>query len=344
MVRSTSNGLWYVDDTGSNVNVNSGLSYSKKETGGWTQKATQGFPGTVQQNTSTVILGDMIYTYVVDVANSKLVECYFYTTNPNYRACNHLPFDVGLNANYVGSTINKQGVRVVWWTNVGSGGNGTWSYVYNYGGGWNGPVTSYVGGYADYSYVAGRILEDNTTLVLVGLAANATGGSSVGYGTLYGSTVLGQKVNNWSTLHAAGQVFDTWVDSNQGTHMFTTNTLNNSAISYWYKSVSGQLTSGASVSEAGVVSARVVEDSLNAYLVFAKNDGTVRYKKAKKSAINGAVNWNSNPTETVTQFSETSSYKTIFPESKMYQTTEPQVEFGVNGSNNYGIIYGVSAR
>jgi hypothetical protein len=67
--------------------------------------------------------------------------------------CAPLPFTLGVDANYIGAAISPTGARMVWWTDVVDGGGGTFEYVVDYGGGWNGPRAGSAGGYDDASYI-----------------------------------------------------------------------------------------------------------------------------------------------------------------------------------------------
>jgi hypothetical protein len=73
----------------------------------------------------------------------------------------------GAQANYVGAAWHNN-TRVVWWTSVGpNGSGGQWSYAYNSGRGWNGPVTGGLGGYNEVAYVRARF-DDRGRLRMVG--------------------------------------------------------------------------------------------------------------------------------------------------------------------------------
>src|SRR5205823_5923967 len=115
------------------------------------QRATISLSG-VQQNTATISLGGALYVY--GVAGRNIVEC-------TEAGCTTIPLDIGPAANYVGAAVVPGVGRVVWWTNVVDGGSGSFSYLVNYGGGWNGPRSGAVGGYNDCEYA--HVAFDGTT-------------------------------------------------------------------------------------------------------------------------------------------------------------------------------------
>ena len=49
-----------------------------------------------------------------------------------------MPFTLVPSSNYLGAAISPLGYRMVWWTGVVDGGGGSFHYVVDYGGGWNG--------------------------------------------------------------------------------------------------------------------------------------------------------------------------------------------------------------
>ena len=338
LLRSQTNGLWYVDDTGNDVNVDPALAYYKYNNGVWTNVASLALPATIQQNTGSVISGDMIYTYGLNIVDEHLYECYFYTTNITYRACNQIPFNTGSSSNYIGATISKSGVRVVWWTNATGATTGTFSYIYNYGGGWNGPVTSALPGYADYSYAYGRLADDNVHIQFVGLSAHAQGGASVGYDTLYASTVLGTQISNWQTLavNPAGIGMDTWLDPMGGAHFIAYHPV---GPEYYYQAKGGSLVDEGPIGEPSFVSNRIIQTSTTVYLVMSSSDGTVKYKSIALSSINGPIQWNTIPSVTILAASSLGGL-TIFPESSMYQEIPAQnLDFVANGASSQGNLF-----
>lgn len=339
LLRSSTNVLWFVDDGGNDPHINTGLTYFRFVNGIWTGTAVATFPGIVQQNTGSLMSGPMIYTYGLDVQNKNIVECYMDTSDASFttHACNSLPFDTGADSNYIGATISKSGSRVVWWTNT----SGVFSYIYNFGGGWNGPVSSPLGGYAGFSYVYARLADDNSQIDFLGAAARARGGASVGYDVLYASTNLGTPPTNWLTLQSGGLGMETWRDPRGGIHMFVYGA---ATPQYFYKPLGGSLTAQASLPDSGVVGARIVQSETEAYLVQSFANGNVSYRAIKLSDINGAVAWSALPSRQV-QIPSGLGVITVFPESFMYQTTQPRdLTISINGSAQEGLIYMVRGK
>jgi len=341
LLRSSENEMWFVDDSGNNVDVNAGLVYFHYVNGSWVSVVSQAFPGTVQQNTGSVMSGNMIYTYGVDTADERVIECYFDTSNATYsfHACNDVPFNTGASSNYIGATISKSGARVVWWTNT----TGTFSYIYNFGGGWNGPITSNLPGYTDLSYVYARLHADNSNIDFLGAAAHAQGGASVGYDVLYASTTLGNAISNWQLITSNGTGSETWIDPSDGTHFITYSDTTSTA-EYFYKPAGSTVLSGYSLPYTGLVSARIIETATTVNLVASLSDGTVKYKTLNLANISGAIGWSSLPDNNVSVPSGLGSI-TIFPESAMYQTNSPQaLDFAINGEINQADVYFVQGK
>ncbi len=149
--------LYWVDDLcdpivagDCDVNVNRRVGVFRRDFTGWTQIAT--IPLTnIQQNTATIGSDTALHTYGVDVVAGRVTECVTELATPS-SSCAHIGIATGPSANYVGAAISPAGDRLAWWTNVVDGGGGTFSYVVDYGGGWNGPRTGPIAGYNDFAY------------------------------------------------------------------------------------------------------------------------------------------------------------------------------------------------
>jgi len=337
LLRSNSGSMWFVADSGNNVNVNPGLRYFTFTNGAWSQVHYEPLPGLVQQNTGSVMSGSMIYSYGVDWPNNRIVECAFETSSATSLGCVKLPFDTGASANYIGATVSRSGTRVVWWTNT----TGRFNYIYNYGGGWNGPVSGSVAGYADFSYVYARLADDNSTITFAGAAAKGLGGSGVGYDALFASTTLSAPVSNWQLLKAGGLGMETWLDPRGGAHILIYGW---PSPQYFYRAAGGSLIAGAALPESGVVSARIVESGGDANLVLSLADGTVHYRAVPKSSISGPIDWSQFPLTSV-DVPAGLGVLTLYPESAMYQSTQPAgLNFAVNGSSQQGLVYFLKPR
>jgi hypothetical protein len=337
-LRSTSNSLWFVDDTGNNVNVNAGLAYYEFVNGQWSKIASLAFPGTVEQNTGSLMSGNMIYTYGVDIANDRVVECYLNTATVTTRACNELSFNTGASSNYIGATISPSGTRVVWWTNT----TGEFQYIYNFGGGWNGPVVSAMDGYADYSYVDARLASDNSHIYFLGNAAHVPGGGcGTCYDVLYGSTTLGTAIS-WRNLQTNGMAKETWLDPSGGVH-FLLYSAASSALKYFYKPPGGAIANESALinitATSARISARIVQTTTSANLVVTYSDQALSYRAIALTDISGPINWSSLAENAVTPPAGLGNL-TVYPESPMYQTTAtPNLDFAIDGDLVQGSVY-----
>ncbi|MBA3462978.1 MAG: hypothetical protein H0T46_23685 [Deltaproteobacteria bacterium] len=165
------------------VNVNRRVGVFRRDTTGWTRLGVMALPG-VQQNTASLAVGAHLYSYGIASGAQRIVECDFSLASSS-GACSTIPIPIGAFANYVGAAVVPGGGRLVWWTNVVDGGGGSFSYLVNYGGGWNGPRTGPIGGYNDcgYAHVAFRgASAELFCQVVSGLAPNWS------FATLVGST------------------------------------------------------------------------------------------------------------------------------------------------------------
>lgn len=144
------------------------LSFSKLN---WNLVGSQHHLEGVQQNTATFMHGRYLLTYGISTTSRYIEECYFDMLNYSYKACNAIttngiPYRVEPNSNYIGAAVSPQGYKIVWWTSVGTnGGPGTFSYIANYGSGWNGPHTNTIGGYNNFSYVYADFASDGSLWV-----------------------------------------------------------------------------------------------------------------------------------------------------------------------------------
>ena len=165
--------LYWVDDVcdpsvenDCDVNVNRRVGVFRRDPTGWVQIAT--IPLTnVQQNTATIATETALHTYGVDVVAGRVTECItdLATTTGT---CTPIAIPTGASANYVGAAVSPAGDRLAWWTNVVDGGGGTFSYVVDYGGGWNGPRTGSIGGYNDFAYAHAGFVEGTSAVTFFG--------------------------------------------------------------------------------------------------------------------------------------------------------------------------------
>jgi hypothetical protein len=158
-VRRPGGELWFVDDacgpTGPDacdVNTNRRVDAFRLAPGGWQKVASVPLPAGVQQNTATIVAGDAFESYGIDTMASRAVRCRLEPTTLA-SSCASLPPVLPPSTNYVGAAVSPDGWKVVWATTVADGGGGSFHWMVDYGGGWNGPRTGGVSGYNDASYV-----------------------------------------------------------------------------------------------------------------------------------------------------------------------------------------------
>jgi hypothetical protein len=157
------------------VNVDRRVGVFELADGSWHQRTTVPLTG-VQENTAALVENGAIHVY--GVAGRNILEC-------TEAGCAAIPLDIGDAANYVGAAVMPGGGRVVWWTNVVDGGGGSFAYLVNYGGGWNGPRRGAIGGYNACAYAHVTFDGDRARWfcqVVTGLAPNWS------YATLTGTS------------------------------------------------------------------------------------------------------------------------------------------------------------
>jgi hypothetical protein len=310
--------LYFVDDTGNDVNVNPAAAYYRFAAGAWTRVATVPFIGTIQQNTGSVLAKSGIaYTYGIDIANSVVEECTFDTSHL-IGECHSTAMATGANANYVGAAISPSGYRVVWWTTT----DGSFRYIYNFGGGWNGPVVSGINGYEDFSYASASFSDDNHFHLsgegVTGTAPNWT------FTALYTNAVIGSVITGWTVLPGttkSGPLFNTsatWVDTSGAVHMIAHGASGDDV--YIHRSATGAFTT-SDCTPAGVSTGRLISsaDGNLYYVAGAPGGGGILFQSIPKSQITGPVPWYVQPVHSVPAPSGVTGYLLLFPELAQYQ-------------------------
>jgi hypothetical protein len=163
---------WFAAETGTDTLVNSAMIYYRLGPSGWKAVGSVALPAGIQQNMATVTNGRIIYSY--GCTRDSVVETWFDTAHPGWNrstgnaiTAGGQAINPGPQANYVGAAWHNN-TRIVWWTSVGpDGSGGQWSYAYNSGRGWNGPVTSGLGGYNEVAYVRAQF-DDRGWMRMVG--------------------------------------------------------------------------------------------------------------------------------------------------------------------------------
>ncbi len=217
--------------------------------GTWQSIATMAPPGVVQQNTATIASADgtKLHTFGIGVpvgagGSGAVVECTF-TIATGASSCVALNIATGPSANYVGAAVSPQGYRMVWWTGVVDGGGGSFHFIVDYGGGWNGPRSGGVAGFNDSSYINiafepnGSAFTMHTQLV-GGLAPNWTFHGATGEGDLAVDAAV-----SWATNlgpvegDPIASTNDIWIDPDGDTHLLARSAAGK--LVYFYRPVGG---------------------------------------------------------------------------------------------------------
>lgn len=287
---------WFAAESGADIQNNTSIVYYKFQPSGWKAMGSVMLPAGVQQNTATVTNGRLIYSY--GVAGSTIIEAWFDTTRPGWnRATGNAitaggrAISAGNQANYVGAAWHNN-TRVVWWSSVGRGGTGgQWSYAYNSGRGWNGPVVGGAGGYADVGYVRARF-DDAGRLRMVGEAYLGTfpGGGSY----LVTATVVLGNACYWVPVHPryARSALDLWREEGASTHFLYRMSPTKVGYAYGPKAKSKPTVFNA-------MEARFITDGTRLGLVLAYQK-TLEVRLVPREQAAGWVDWAAVPPITMT--------------------------------------------
>ena len=346
LMRAADKSLWFVDDTGNDVQKVPALQYFHKEQGKWVLIGSNTTYGRVQQNFGSVLKYDVIYSYGVDVENHKIEECYFVIAT-RFGACNLLPFALDANANYVGAALTPSGYTMVWWTNVYEGA-GSFEYIYNFGGGWNGPVKSFIGAYSDVSYINIDFQNDNSFVML---AQGVTGTApSWNYNALIASGTLGKPIAHWSPIESVSSTDkvistnDVWIDASGGAHLLTRT--KNGGLQYGYKSSSSAQVTGAWVI-SNAYRGRFAEDGNGTLSVIysqqaASGKPVIERADYAKSLIAGPLAKDKATKTTHLLPDGFGAVYALYPESRVYQLNPiSDFVFAVTGSTEQGKVYAI---
>ncbi len=345
LLRASDKSLWYADNTGNDVQKVPQLHYYHEVSNKWVLAGSVTTYGRVQQNLGSVMKYDVIYSYGVDIENHRIEECYFITTTL-VGACNLLPFATDQNANYIGAALTPSGYTIVWWTNVYEGG-GSFEYIYNFGGGWNGPIKSSIERYSDVSYIHIGFKNDSDFILLAqgvsGIPPNWT------YTPLLARGTIGKVVSKWSVIPSmsvsdrAISTNDLWVDRVGGAHLLTRTA--SGALQYGYQSSpSSEIKNSLLIKDA--YRGRFMEDGLgNISLVYSSSrpkDDVIERMDYQKSKITGSIPWDTSVRTTYGLPTGFGKVHAIYSESRIYQLSPiTSGVFAVNGSANQGTVYAI---
>ena len=319
MVRTSTQGLWYVDDTGTDVNKNPAINYHHFDGIKWTLIKTLANPATIQQNTATLAVGDTIYTYGLNVVGGYIEEAIF-DAKTNIAVYNRKIQSTGSNTNYIGAALSPNGTRVVWWTKVDyNGGPSDWVYIYTKGGVWNpnAIVTKIPGN--DFSYVFASFLNDSVFYVggevPSGIAPNWT------YEVGAGKVVLGSPISGFTKMKGSNTaVNDLWVNRVNGdAHLFSYGSYG--TIGYFYKPANGVWSDSINFLEVGSLSRWRFIDSPDGNLYLILSQGGFKFIVIPKNTINGKISITGLPVIPINNDDGFTGSYAIWPEVREYQTT-----------------------
>lgn len=328
--------LWWVDDhcaqagdTGPvcDVLVNHSLGYVERVGGTWLERDVVALPAGIQQNTATIVGDDgVVRTFGIDSAARVLHEC-TYEPALGPTGCAPLPFTLDPSSNYVGAAVSPQGHRLVWWTSVVDGGGGSFHYLIDYGGGYNGPRSGGVGGYNDASYVNiafGGASPNAFTMhaqLVGGLAPSWTFHGVVGYGDM--GTTDAVVFANALSPPAGDEVVstnDVWTDPATGdTHLVAR--ADSGAAIYYHRPAGGSW-SGPVFSLPATYRARLFAEAGDLVLVYGPNAGGLAHRVATVAdrTVGIPIDWASLAETTIDLPDGLGAVLAIYPQSEVYQS------------------------
>jgi hypothetical protein len=331
MVRTATQGLWYVDDTGNDVNIDPALNYLRFDGTRWVLAKNFATPLTIQQNCTSVAVGDTIYSYGVNI-NGGYIEEAVYNTRTNAATWNRRIRFIGGGTNYLGAALSPNGTRVVWWTRVvNPEGPSDWVYMYNAADtGWSSSIVSKIAG-SDFSYVFASFLNDSVFHV----------GGEVPHGNgpwtfeaAAGKVTLGSPLAEFTKMKGSNTGGnDIWVNRENGdVHFFTYGSYG--APGYFYKPAGGSWSDTVTVVSGGGASRARVIDSPDGNLYMILLQGGIQMMVIPKSSITGKIDFTGIPLVPLTNFDQFSNTWAIWPEVKEFQTTPVAgIHFGYPGSD-----------
>jgi len=365
LVRAGANGdgaLYLVDDVCAqaaggalapcDVGSDHTLGVYRRDADGWMLVATSPIAGAVQQNTATIVSADgsALQTYGVDVALRRVVECTFpLPTGP--MTCAVLPFDTGAFSNYVGAAISPDGYRLVWWTGVVDGGGGSFHYLVDYGGGWNGPRSGGVAGYNDASYINIAFATDAPARFVMhpqlvsGLAPSWSFFAGIGEGDLTTTTAV-----TWSLPLSAVNgddpvvsTNDIWIDpETQDQHVLARTNAGRAA--YYHRAPPGPW-SGPLFTMDATYRARFVAHGDRLALVAGPNGGGLDFRVATKDErpAGEPIDWGLLEPTSVDLPEGYESVYAIYPAAPPYQVAaSTAIDVAVVGAERQYEVLGVS--
>ncbi len=336
-----SGALWFVDDACAAgqcpVLINQRVDYLRLEVGEWKRIDSQALPSGIQQNTGSIVVGERVSSFGIDSAARRVIECVY------QKGCSAIPIDIGAAANYVGAAVSPGKSRMVWYTNVVDGGGGSFSFLADYGGGWNGPRAGAIGGYNDVSYIHVAFGDDGEPErfrmhgeLVSGLAPNWSFAVGDGRGHLNQAAPV-----TWATPLAAFSTDDIATDPTTGDTHLMVRTAKGSA-AYYYRPKNGSF--GAPLHE--------FPTTYRARLVFLSDGSLVLARSAaqgglviQRSSAGQAVDWKIVPELRPSLPGGYADLLAIYAESSIYQSAPvDSLELALVGSARENEVMHLSAR
>jgi hypothetical protein len=317
MVRTATQGLWYVDDTGTDVNIDPAINYYRFDGTKWILMKTLTNPLTIQQNTATIAVGDSIFTYGVNISGGYIEEAVC-DARRNTAAYSPKVRFIGGSTNYLGAAVSPGGTRVVWWTRVVTPtGPSDWDYIYNRGSGWSSTIVSHIPG-ADFSYVFASFLDD-TTFYAGGEVPSGNGPWTFQVGA--GKVVIGLPLQAFTIMKGDNtSALGIWVNrANGDVHLITYGAYG--GFGYFYRPAGGTWTDTVSLSDnlTGASRCRFIDSpDGNLYLIASQNGFFM--EPIPKSSITGKIDFTGRSLIPLGTMEEFTGSAAIFPECPEYQT------------------------
>lgn len=304
---------------------------------GWSRLATIPLPAGVQQNTAALALPGRLSVFGLDVQQRRVVEC-SYRLQTGETGCATIPIDLGVNANYIGAALSPEGYRLVWWTNVVEGGVGSFSYIVDYSGGWNGPRRGPVGGYHMCGYAHAGFQPASRAFTFFcqavsGLPPDWQFTAVVGRADL--STTLAPA---WSVALApaaedvAATTNDMFVDTISGrTHLIAR--MRSGAAAYYTRAAPEDGFEGPTLVEPAAFRARLLVSDLYAAWIAGPGEGGLVLRVVRSASLSDAVDWLSAATRVLPLPPDFGMVVGIYPLAAVYQADPvTRLDFAVVGA------------
>jgi hypothetical protein len=317
MVRTATQGLWYVDDTGTDVNINPNITYHQFDGTKWVLKRTLPNPNIIQQNTATLAVGDTIFTYGLNIVGGYIEEAVC-DARANTAVYNRKIRSTGGNTNYIGAAVSPGGTRVVWWTRVvNAGGPSDWVYTFKADTGWVQPIVSQIPG-NDFSYVFASFLNDS--VFYVGGEVPSGNPPSWTYEAGAGKVVLGQPLHGFTKMKGSNiGAHDIWVNrANGDVHFLVYGSYGSPG--YFYKPAGGAWNDTVMIVDIGGVGrSRLIDHpDGNLYYIVAQNG--FKMMTIPKSSITGKIDFSGRPLVSLGTYDGYNASYAIWPEVREFQT------------------------